>query len=640
MKSFISSIDKYSSKQKDIFVFICFFLLIALVYGKTIFFKYCIDDQYYLWLFVEEGSSLKNHFQSLLQRFWGAEYRPVTYITILFESLLFGERPEIHHFFNLIYYLVLCFSIYKVLSKYFQKHEEQFFYISFCIALLFLIHPAHSNVVSSIKNRETILSLLFGVYALYVWLLYIDRRKLYLMFLSAFLIIVGTYAKRDILPFFVVVPICGWLYAEKENYKKLVLPLLIMLFCIVIGTWFVQNFIAVEAGSEFAMHAYENALLTMDISFMERIPYAFYLLGMYEKFMVWPFQYYFYFGYDVLPVVTTWESYIVLLAIIHVFFVAFLIYLYRKGNKYYLIGPVIFYLSIAPFVLSLVTGYMAVRYSFIASFGFCIAVVQIAFFIATKITSKSFDIIYALSVVLLMIFFSYQAYNRSSDWRDIDTLYSTDIPKIERSANANRMACMYYYIVAADSDISEHEQLILKSHSYCDQALTIYEISEAILYKAMGYELLNLDAKALPLYERLYSINNNSKSAREFLAYHYKNIGEVNQAIDFFEQLIEVDAHNKKAYIELTQLYNNRLRFDEAIDLNRKFYGLEYHYDALLNFGDIFIASGDTSSALKNYNTAILYQKEDYIIDAVLEISRQFGNDTMIMKLEQLLETN
>lgn len=629
---------KLNPLQRDLISFFILSVLIVIVYGHTIAFKYCIDDQYYLWLFNDQADSLKDHFSALLQRFWGQEYRPITFLTILLESLVFGGKPKVHHIFNLLYYLVLCFSIYKFCLHFFKKYEGNHYEISLCISVLFLVHTSHANVVSSIKNREAILSLIFGILAMYTWLKFIDRRKFYLVFLSLLLLLIGTYAKRDITPFLLVIPLVGWLYDRNNDYRILGITFLIMFFGVIIGTWVAQNFIATDTRSDFTMHAYENILLAEPIGFLERIPFAFDILFRYEKFMVWPFNYYFYFGYDVIPVVTQWKPYIIALSIGHILLLVGIIYLLVKGKKKYLIGPIIFYLSIAPFVLSLVTGYIAVRYSFIASLGFCISLVQIYYWLHQRITKSILKQIVLISFMLVLGGLAFLSHQRSMAWRDIDTLYATDIPNISRSANANRMACLYYYIIAEEEeDEVIRDSLIRKSSAYCDQALSIYDIPIALEYKAKGFELLDQYDQAFTLYEKLLEMEPNNREALRFLAFHFKHSNALEMSIFYFEQLIDKDPEYIEAYIELTQIYSAVGLYDHAIDLNEKLYDRGMEYDALLNFGDIFIASGDTLTALMNYNSAIQIKKEPIIVEQILRISEEFGNDTMIVKIRSML---
>ena len=633
----IERFKRLSSLQRNLIVFFLLLFFVLLIYGKTVFFKYCIDDQYYLWLLIDKDSSFLDYIQALSKRFWGEQFRPVTFATFLFESIAFGEYPEVHHTFNLLYYTILCFIIYQVSRKFFRLFYKDALGLAFIISLLFLFHPSHANVVSSIKNREVILCLSFGLLALYYWWQYLETKKLSAVIKSGILLLLGIYSKLDAIVFMAIIPISSFLYQQKINYKRILIPVGGLAVAIFVAMTFIANDVAAPIDFKFEMSYIENPYYFEHYSFLEKIPYQLFILGMYEKFMLYPRGYYFYFGYDYLQIVTDWSPLIISLLIIHLIIFGSIIYLFFKKRYKLLLGPLFFFIGLAPFIITMTTGYVAVRYSFIASLGFCIVVSQILFYLLNK-SSKKANKLGIIFFATTLIIWGYFSFTRSSAWKNIDTLYSTDIPKIKRSANANRMACQYYYIISEEEeDTAKQKDLILKSHYYCDQALSIYEIPVAIEYKAKGFLKLNEPEKALPLYDRLLEIDNSNVDGLAFFAYYYKYEGNLDASIFHFENLIRADSMRSDAFIELTHLYSENNQFEAAIGLNKYFYNLGNQYDALLNFGDIYIEKGDTLSALKNYNAALYYKQEDYIMEAILDIAKAVGNDTMTRKLEKLL---
>ncbi|MBK8659422.1 MAG: glycosyltransferase family 39 protein [Bacteroidetes bacterium] len=75
-------------------------------------------------------------------------------------------------------YTILCVFLYIVIRSVFEVSDL----FSICTVLLFALHPLHTEVVCSIKNRDEVLSLLFSLLALtflvrfikgqsYLWLL-------------------------------------------------------------------------------------------------------------------------------------------------------------------------------------------------------------------------------------------------------------------------------------------------------------------------------------------------------------------------------------------------------------------------------------------------------------------------------------
>ena len=370
-------IDRLSPAQRNLLAFVIFAFTIAMVYLPTVDFKYCIDDQYYLWLYIEDGSSFMDYVDSLRQRFWHTQFRPVTFATILVEALMFGKDPGVHHFFNLIYYTLLCYLIYLLVSTFLKKYEKHAYYLGLFIAFFFLMHPSHTNVVSSIKNREAILSMLFGLMSMRIWWKFLDTRKVKWIIVSVALLLMGILAKKDVMTFILLIPISGFLYSGQFKFKRWWLYFLLFLVLLLISNYTVLNFIAEPVVTTFNMSYIENPLIGEEMSFQKWVPYSLHILSIYEKFMLIPTGYLFYFGYDQVEILNYWNGRTLLSLLVHILILIALIYLVVRKKYKYLLGPVIFFVSIAPFVLTIVSGIVAVRYSFIASLGFSIVAVQL-----------------------------------------------------------------------------------------------------------------------------------------------------------------------------------------------------------------------------------------------------------------------
>ncbi len=90
------------------------------------------------------------------------EYRPVVHVTFAIEHQFFGESAKTSHFFNLLLYALLCIVLYNLLK---QLFAERYPWLPIIASIIFVVHPIHTEVVCSIKNRDEILSLLFMLLA-------------------------------------------------------------------------------------------------------------------------------------------------------------------------------------------------------------------------------------------------------------------------------------------------------------------------------------------------------------------------------------------------------------------------------------------------------------------------------------------
>lgn len=134
-------------------------------------------------------------------------YRPVVLTSFAIEHAFFGESPKVGHLLQLILYVILNLSLFVLLRKVFSKIP---WYWLLAVVLLFSLHPIHSEVVASLKNRDELLALLFGVLSMLV-LFKLGVKHYYTgVILSALLFLLALWSKKSVLPFlamwFVVYP--------------------------------------------------------------------------------------------------------------------------------------------------------------------------------------------------------------------------------------------------------------------------------------------------------------------------------------------------------------------------------------------------------------------------------------------------
>ena len=135
-------------------------------------------------------------------------YRPITHITFAIEHQLFGERPFISHFINLILYLISVCLFFRLLLSWFGSEH---YWIPIIAASIFAVHPIHTEVVASIKNRDEILAFLFAMISgigLYSFSKHTSWKQLAL-FLVFFPI--ALLAKKSVYPLVIVFPLVTYL---------------------------------------------------------------------------------------------------------------------------------------------------------------------------------------------------------------------------------------------------------------------------------------------------------------------------------------------------------------------------------------------------------------------------------------------
>ncbi|MEZ5054780.1 MAG: hypothetical protein R2807_08505 [Chitinophagales bacterium] len=147
-----------------------YFILILLafvLYGNTIFNEYSLDDR----LIVTENPYVQNGLAGIDDIFKSNYFqskdvtldkRPVTVSTFAIEYQFFGANPHVSHFINVLLYALLLIVLFQTLKRVF-KLDTLHYLLPFLATILYAVHPIHTEVVASLKNRDELLVMLFGL---------------------------------------------------------------------------------------------------------------------------------------------------------------------------------------------------------------------------------------------------------------------------------------------------------------------------------------------------------------------------------------------------------------------------------------------------------------------------------------------
>ena len=182
-------------------------ILIFGIYGNTIPNRFALDDDMVTQNNPVVKKGIKGIPEILKTRYatfpkQNYEYRPVVKITYAIEHSLFKGNPHVSHFINILLYLALCFLIYIILRKLLKSYHP---WIPIMATLLFAVHPVHTEVVASLKNRDEILSMLGGMAALWAMVRFTETRKWYWIPVGLLFFIIGYFSKSGALVFLALI---------------------------------------------------------------------------------------------------------------------------------------------------------------------------------------------------------------------------------------------------------------------------------------------------------------------------------------------------------------------------------------------------------------------------------------------------
>ena len=277
------------------------FALSFVLYGITIGYGYIQDDQLMIWdnSFVQKGfaglreifsyDTLLGYYKDPKLMLEGGRYRPLPLATYAIEIGIFGKnQPGIAHFFNVLLYGATGVLLYRILLALLPRQSESKWYwgMPFLAAVIFLLHPLHTEPVANIKGRDEILALLFSLGALYATMKYFDTLRGAWLPGAGLSLFLGLLSKENAITFLAVIPLTLWVFSrvspERILSAGLVLLAAVLLFVIVRYKVLGYMFSPVKPQEELVL----NPFLGMNAG--EKFATIFLTLGWYLKLFVFP----------------------------------------------------------------------------------------------------------------------------------------------------------------------------------------------------------------------------------------------------------------------------------------------------------------------------------------------------------------
>jgi Tfp pilus assembly protein PilF len=177
---------------------------VVLVYGNTLVNDFTMDDGLYV---VKNPQVTAPSVRALFTpNKFSNVFRPVTFATLALNQAVNGGKPFGFHLFNLMLHAAVTWLLYLLLLAILgtSPHEKT---VAFVAALLFAVHPIHTEAVASVVGRAELLA---AGFLLAAWILHLRDREIaaLICFLLALLskesaaaflalVLVGDYARGE-----------------------------------------------------------------------------------------------------------------------------------------------------------------------------------------------------------------------------------------------------------------------------------------------------------------------------------------------------------------------------------------------------------------------------------------------------------
>jgi cytochrome c-type biogenesis protein CcmH/NrfG len=588
--------ERYSKKQFSYF----FFALSFLLYFNTISNDFSMDDSFVTRShpFVTKGfDGIKDILTSpyLNDQKLKGEFRPVAQITFAIEYQFFGENPHINHFFNVLFYALICVLVFKLFTTIFDETYYKYILLGL---LIFLVHPLHTEVVASIKNRENLLGTLFGLLACLQAIKHIKEEKVIHFIFSSFLLLIAIASKVDSVIFVFFIILIAYYY-KKPKY----IFIYFISFILVFGAFTLYKFsIFPRVPRNTEIH--ETPLLGEAKTLANTFKLSMLTLWYYVKLMIIPYPFRFYYGTGLINI-PAWSNPIVWISfLIHIALLAFGVIGFIKRTftgfaiLWYLGGIFVFSQLVEP-----VIGIVAERHLFTSSIGgsmlLSFGIIKLYTYLKTKNTSYVTPLIVAISAVLIV--FCILTLKRNKEWQNAVTLYHADEKYLQESIFFH-VEMGNNYSRETGNDPNDPKYVANLNRSIKEYKIVLQKMpgNVPIMYNlGVSYLRVGKPFNANQVFKETYQKDSSYRAINHLLGLTYLFQKDTTQAVKYFKKELLIKPNNGTSVDFLYQIYSAQKNFKDGLQVFEPIVAKNIYNTRLLKaIANCYYFTGDIDKAM------------------------------------------
>lgn len=143
-------------------------------------------------------------------------YRPMVHLSFAIEHQLFGEKAGISHLINVLLFTFSVILFFKLVRNWVGEKNT---WMALVIAVLFAVHPIHTEAVASIKNRDEILAFLFVILAGLYFFRFVTLSKWSSLIWVFVFFSLAMLSKKSVFPMVIILPLASVLM-QSVTWKK------------------------------------------------------------------------------------------------------------------------------------------------------------------------------------------------------------------------------------------------------------------------------------------------------------------------------------------------------------------------------------------------------------------------------------
>jgi tetratricopeptide (TPR) repeat protein len=538
-------------------------------------------------------------------------YRPFSLVMFAIEYEFFKLSPGGYHFFNIVVFAGCVILLFLFLDKFFNKQRTA---VAFMAALIFAVHPIHTEVVANIKSRDELLCFLFAFWALNFFMSYMNSGKMSKLILGVVTLYLSYISKETVITFLAVIPLLFFFYNTESKKRAMTIMAgtgIATVIFLIVRSSVLNAYDANQPGA--GVEFIDNALAKAPDA-ASKLATEIVVMGKYLLLMFVPYPLLCTYSYKSIRFFTfaDYQVWLSLIAYLGMFW--FAIKRFMKDKK----DPWVFAIVIYIASLSLFSNFpflmgaeLAERFAFFASAGFCMAAaLAIEQWIirkpATDITLVKSSKVLAILVPLTLIFGG-MTIARNADWNADYTLYKADVQKSPDDCRLhhNLATAIAETMYPAETDSSKHKAMDEESIFHLRRAMEIYpDYADANVELGRIYDRMHQYDSAIKYDQRALELNPTNFTANNNLGSVYLTSGRYPQAIELFKKAISLNPNFKYSYINIARAYGQLKKYDSALANLHIYIALDPSFpDAKQELGTMFFM-------MQRYDSAEYYFKE------------------------------
>ncbi len=346
----------------------------------------------------------------------GAYFRPVVSTSYAIDYSIWELNPVGFHLTNILIHIINVLLFYTLLLLMFQKSQSAYKdYAILIAALIFAVHPIHTEVVAWVSGRTDGFACTFFFASFIFYLKYSKEQNNKYLILTLLMYFLSLLAKEMAITLPAVIVLYD-LIINRLEFREILKKRIVMYGSLIVlsGLFMLLRWWALSQviPRETYFYFYDRDTATAIFTMLQTIP-------LYFRLSIAPYgMLYHYSGY--MPDISSITEFRAIYAIVFIAVMGGASFYFIKRSPYISYAIILFFVTLLP-VMNIVPtmNFMADRFLYIPSMFVSIIAAAVLF---RYFTQKNYNLVMILSGTVLMIFI-YMTFTRNAEWKTNDILF-------------------------------------------------------------------------------------------------------------------------------------------------------------------------------------------------------------------------